>query len=90
MGRVSSVIVRFTVVSFSVVQLTSTSTPFSNKTWRYVELYSGITHVLRRADWDNIPTEAYLTAGGLTLQHPTNHVPVEKRGEGGHTFNDYQ
>ncbi len=49
-------------VSFSVVQLTSTSTPFSNKTWRYVALYSGITDVLPRADWDNIPTEALQTA----------------------------
>ena len=73
-------------VSFSVVQLTSTSTPFSNKTWRYVAQYSGITDVLRRADWDNIRTDGYLEAGGLTVQHPENHVPVEKRGAGGHNF----
>lgn len=70
-------------VSFSVVQLTSTSTPFSNKSWRYVALYSGITDVLRREDWDNIPTEAHQTARGLTEQHPIIYVPVEKRGEGG-------
>ncbi len=47
-------------VSLSVVQHTSSSfvsTGNANNTWRYVELFSGVTGIIRRADSDNIPTE---------------------------------
>ncbi len=41
----------------TVVQHTSTSTKFTNNTWRYVEVYRGVTEVLHRARVDNILTE---------------------------------
>ena len=69
--------------SLSVVQHTSTSTEFANNTWRYVAVYSGVTVVIPRADWDNIPTEQDQTMGTPSETHLTISVPREERGTGG-------
>lgn len=58
MGRVSEVIAFVSVcVLVSVVQHTSISTEFPNNSWRYVEVYWGVTEVIRGECFDNIRTE---------------------------------
>ena len=73
-------------VLVSVVQHTSTSTKFPNKTRRYVAGYWRVTEVIRGECFDNIPSQSLETAGDRSVQHTTNGVPEEVRGRGGRVF----